>query len=159
VGSCTKGGNVACVEFRPFFEDCRASDERVGTGRRDELGSLGINTTVNFEADWAIVDHGADTPDLFDLLINEGLSTEAWVNRHYQNKVNLIEHIAQHVLGRRRTDRYAGLLAQPANRLKRTIQMRTRFRVDRDDVCACPGKGVQIWVNRSIRCTSNTRSL
>ena len=81
VGSSTNRGDVARIEFRTFFEECEASDKRVGTGRRDELGSYGIDASINFEADRGIGDHGADRPDLLSLFSDEGLTSEAWVNR------------------------------------------------------------------------------
>ncbi len=42
-----------------------------------------MDVPINFEADWAIGYHGTDTPDLFNLLSDEGLTPEAWVNRHH----------------------------------------------------------------------------
>ena len=50
-------------------------------------------------------------------------------------------------LGRARIERNARLLAEPADHLKRTVKMRARFGMDRDDVGARLGEGLKIRID------------
>src|SRR5208283_3278757 len=144
----TDGGDVTGIGFRTPFEDRRTRDQRIRAGCSDQLSGIGIDASIDFQADWAFTYHGANAPNLFELLRDERLTTEAWIHRHDQHEVNFIKHITQHVLRRRRADRHAGLLAQPANYLKGAIQMRIRFCMDSNDIRARFREGFQIGVDR-----------
>src|SRR5206468_3816388 len=76
-----------------LMEQGRAANESVGSGMGAFAGSLEVNSTIHSDMvmELALAAPGAGLLDLGQGLVNEFLPTEAGVNRHDQQLINLVE--------------------------------------------------------------------
>ena len=128
-------------------EDRRARNEDVGSGRcRKPVVSSAMPPST-----WMSIGRSpiiALTRRIFSSIAGMNFWPPDQVDRHHQNEVDLVEQIVEHAFRRCRIDRDAGLLAKCLDRLHRTVEMGTGFRMDGDAVAARLRKSFEIWVGR-----------
>src|SRR5208337_593220 len=117
---------------------------RCGQGRR----GFGRDAAIHLKVDVASIDHRLDAPNLLDLRWNESLAAEARVDAHYEDEVDPVEDIFDDAFGRAWIERNARFRTEPADYLKRPVEMRACFGMDRYDVGPCLCERLEIRVDR-----------
>src|ERR1051325_1054832 len=111
-----------------------AGDQHVGAGAGDERRSLGRDAAIDLEVDRPAADQCAQPRDFLRRPRDEGLAAEAGIDRHHEDQVDQVDHVLDRAFRRARIERDAGLLAERADRLQRTMDVRTRLDMHRDGV-------------------------
>src|SRR5258706_12920008 len=104
--------------------------------------------TIHLKVDIASLDEGPNPPHLFHHGRDEGLAPKAWIHAHHKDQIYPIQQILDGAFRRTGVERDARLLAKPPNDLKRSIEMRPGFRVNRNDIGARLRKGFQVRIAR-----------
>mmetsp|Transcript_25620 Transcript_25620/g.58308 ORF Transcript_25620/g.58308 Transcript_25620/m.58308 type:complete len:329 (-) Transcript_25620:32-1018(-) len=125
-------------------EDGRASDEHVSARLSDLLDVLGSDTAIDLEGDVKarLVNHLARLLELVQGSRDERLATEARVDGHEQDNVNLVHHVLQDIKRRGRVEHEARLAATRADQLERAVNVAGGLRVEGDVVGARVRKAV-----------------
>ena len=78
-------------------EDIAAGDQDIGTGCNQSWGGLVLYTTVNLYEGFrtTFINEFAQTLHLLDGVLDELLTTEAWVNTHQQHHIDIANDILE----------------------------------------------------------------
>ena len=85
------------------------------------------------------IDHRSDGLDLGENIGQKALTTESRIDAHDQDEVDVGQHVLQHALVGMRIETDPGSLSALANLRQGSLEVRTRFGVDGDYICARVG--------------------
>ena len=92
------------------------------------------------------IDHQTQLADFFVCTLDELLSAEAWVDRHEKHQVQVAEDILKHADGRVRIKHHACVYAEGFDLLHSAVDMVAGLIVEGDDVGACLGEGLEVFL-------------
>ena len=122
----TWGSLSALVLFVAFGREATSYVQTCYGWARD---SVKTSIPLDFEIDRAAADQRLHAADFFRRRRNVLLPAVARVHRHHEHEIDDVDHMLDGLDRRRRIHRYAGLLAEIADRLQRAVQVRARFDV------------------------------
>src|ERR1700737_41982 len=108
-----------------------ARDERIGASLPHRFDRFAVEAAIDLEKRLAAIfrEHYARAPNLVDRALDELLSTEAGVDRHHEQQVEIGNYFAHGGEGRRRVDDCAGSAATPTGGGELRVKMRGRCAV------------------------------
>ncbi len=140
---------MGLVLGRAVLENGGAGNQNIGAGLNALLGGLRVDAAVDLEVDGAAggVDHLAHFSDFIERR-DEGLSAEAGIDGHHQNKIGDVHDMRQRLHRRAGVDGDARLFAERLDELHGTVQVRAGLGVDCYNVRAGLGEILDEQIDR-----------
>src|SRR5215813_11758692 len=138
IGYCLEEALDTRIRSTCATEDRCPRDQHV-SARFDSLRrSFSINSSVNLNVACAVslVQLSSDLSNLFQRLFDKTLAAKAWIHRHYQDQIQILQNLFQHHCGCRRVEARACLFAQSLYQLNRAVEVRRGLLMNDDMVCA-----------------------
>ena len=106
-------------------ENTRTGDKSICAGGGDFGDIVNLHATVNLEADGkpGLIDEPSSITQLIERARNKTLPAKAWIHRHQQYHVNLVEHMLQVRQGCRWIENQSGTTTIVANQTQTAIDM------------------------------------
>ena len=130
-------------------EHRRTRHEYVGTRFDKGFGVANTDASVDFNVGLRgpfFVQQGSKGPRLRVRPLDERLATKTGIHTHQADQIEVVGHVANRLHRRVRVQRHTCLHASCADRAKGTVQVRAGLRVDRQDVGAEVGEGLDVAV-------------
>ena len=135
--------DVFRVTFSASTKRCRSGNEDICSRIPDHAGRLQIDTAIDLKVNHpaASIDLLPQRPDLANCARNEFLASESGIDTHDQDEIDIFQNFER---CRHRSRGIKGdprFLSAGLYNLDRSMEMRPRLRMNRNDVCTCLGKG------------------